>query len=94
MAGRQKVDIQVNRQKCQHKAVRTVADRQKKQTFRQEGKQLGVLAAARQQEDRLQETGYWKTGCWKTGYRKTRCRKTGFRKTGYRKTGDRETKSS
>jgi hypothetical protein len=94
LAGRQKVDIQVNRQKCQHKAVRTVADRQKKQTFRQEGKQLGVLAAARQQEDRLQETGYWKTGCWKTGYRKTRCRKTGFRKTGYRKTGDRETKSS
>ena len=94
MAGRQKVDIQVNRQKCQHKAVRTVADRQKKQTFRQEGKQLGVLAAARQQEDRLQETSYWKTGCWKTGYRKTRCRKTGFRKTGYRKTGDRVTKSS
>ncbi len=94
MAGRQKVDIQVDRQKGQHEAVRTVADRQKTQTFRQEGKQLGVLAAARQQEDRLQETGYWKTGCWKTGYRKTRCRKTGYRKTGYRKTGDRETKSS
>jgi hypothetical protein len=32
-----------------------VADRQKTQTFRQEGKQLGVLAAVRQQEDRLQE---------------------------------------
>jgi hypothetical protein len=89
LAGRQKVDIQVNRQKCQHKAVRTVADRQKTQTFRQEGKQLGVLAAARQQEDRLQETGYRKTGYRKTGYRKT-----GYRKTGYRKTGDRETKSS
>jgi hypothetical protein len=32
-----------------------VADRQKTQTFRQEGKQLRVLAAARHQEDRLQE---------------------------------------
>ena len=70
--------------KGQHEAVRTVADRQKTQTFRQEGKQLVVLAAARQQEDRLQETGYRKTGY----------RKTGYRKTGYRKTGDRETKSS
>jgi hypothetical protein len=49
-----------------------VADRQKTQTFRQEGKQLGVLAAARQQKDRLQETGYRKTGYRKTGDRETK----------------------
>jgi hypothetical protein len=58
--------------KGQHEAVRTVADRQKTQTFRQEGKQLGVLAAARQQKDRLQETGYRNTGYRKTGDRETK----------------------
>ena len=75
--------------KGQHEAVRTVADRQKTQTFRQEGKQLGVLAAARQQQDRLQETSYWKTGCWKTGYRRHAAGKqaSGRQATGRQATG-------
>jgi hypothetical protein len=38
------------KQDGQHEAVRNVADRQKTQTFRQEAKQLELLAAARQQE--------------------------------------------
>jgi hypothetical protein len=65
------------------------ADRQKTQTFRQEGKQLEVLAAARQQEDRLQATGYWKTGCWKTGYRRHAAGRqaTGRQATGRQATG-------
>jgi hypothetical protein len=55
LAGRQKgkTDIQVDRVKGQREVVRAVADRQKTQTFRQKGKQLGVLGAARQQADRL-----------------------------------------
>ncbi len=53
--------------KGQHEAVRTVADRQKTQTFRQEGKQLGVLVAAISRK-----TGYRKTGYRKTGDRETK----------------------
>ena len=50
-AGSMLEDIQVDKkQDGQHEAVRNVADRQKTQTFRQEAKQLGLLAAARQQE--------------------------------------------
>jgi hypothetical protein len=50
-AGSMLEDIQVdNKQDSQHEAIRNVADRQKTQTFRQEAKQLGLLAAARQQE--------------------------------------------
>ncbi len=49
--GRRLAGIQVTKkQDSQHEAVRNVADRQKRQTFRQEAKQLGLLAAARQQE--------------------------------------------
>jgi hypothetical protein len=50
-AGSMLEDIQVDKkQDSQHEAIRNVADRQKTQTFRQEAKQLGLLAAARQQE--------------------------------------------
>jgi hypothetical protein len=55
--------------KGQHEAVRTVADRQKTQTFRQEGKQLGVLVAAisRKTGYRRQATGRQATGRQATG---------------------------
>jgi len=49
--GRQAEGKQADKkQDGQHEAVRNVVDRQKRQTFRQEAKQLGLLAAARQQE--------------------------------------------
>ena len=50
-AGSMLEDIQYDKkQDSQHEAIRNVADRQKTQTFRQEAKQLGLLAAARQQK--------------------------------------------
>jgi hypothetical protein len=65
--------------KGQHEAVRTVADRQKTQTFRQEGKQLGVLVAAisRKTGYRRQATGRQATGRQATGRQATERQATG-----------------